>query len=294
MSEQQEHGLRDFFLHLTGFITLYWSMIALITILFQLINKWFPDALEYVDASHGALRFGLSSVIVAFPVFVGIMMFFRKREVTRPRFPIYFTLFVTALTAIIDLATLIYRLTGGDVTSRFLLKVLSVFVVTGSVFLFEMWQLKRKSFELDARTRGLLGLAYAFVLASVVLGFIAVGSPTSQRGRELDLRRVNDLQQIQYAIGNFYQREDALPATFADLGSVSTDPEKLPYEYVKTSENTFEVCATFSTSSDAKENMYLYGSPVAPVGQDFSHGVGRTCFSRNVSDLELLMGVKLR
>lgn len=294
MSEQQDHHLRDFFLHLTGFITLYWSMIALITILFQMVNRWFPDTLEYVDPSSGALRFGLSSVVVAFPVFVGIMIFFRKRAVSRPHFPIYFTLFVTALTTVIDLATLIYRLTGGDVTARFLLKVVAVFVVTGSVFLFEMWQLKRKTFELDARTRGLLGLAYVLVLASVVCGFVAVGSPTSQRAQQLDLRRANDLQQIQYSVGNFYNHESALPETLEEMGSVGMDPSGMPYEYRKLSADTFEICATFSSASGVNDNVYMYGSPVAPFGQDFSHGEGRTCFSRSVSDLELLMGIKLR
>ena len=129
---------RDFFLHLIGFITLYWSMIALITVLFQLVDKVFPDQLEYFGNADDPLRWGLSGVIVSFPVFVGIMIFFRRKEMKRPNFPIYFTLFVTALTAIVDVSVLIYRLTGGDITWRFVLKILAVLLVTGSVFAFEM------------------------------------------------------------------------------------------------------------------------------------------------------------
>lgn len=292
MSEKTPHAQRDFFLHLGGFITLYWSMIALLVVLFQLVNLQFPDLLSYSDPAHGALRFGLSSLIITFPAFVGVMVFLRKQNVTRPKFPIHFTLFVTALTNIVNVVSLVYRLTGGDITSRFLLKVLSVFVVTGGVFAFERWQLRRDADTMASHVKIWIGLAYVLVLASVVSGFVMIGSPVSRRGLETDLRRVSDLQNLQWMIGGYVDRTGDLPETIADLGYVNPDPAGLPYVYNVTGSDTFELCATFSRESSKDQNTALYGSPVAPFGQDFSHGSGYTCFTRSLNDLEVIMGTK--
>ncbi len=273
---------RDFFLHLVGFITLYWSMIALITVLFQLVDQAFPDPLEYFGNADDPLRWGLSGVIVAFPVFVGIMIFFRRKEMKRPNFPIYFTLFVTALTAIVDVSILIYRLTGGDITWRFVLKILAVLLVTGSMFAFEMWQLKRESFEMKLLPRVLTSLSYLLVLAVVVLGFMVVGSPASQRAVKYDMERINDLRALQYEILNFYDREDALPNDLASFrGGITKDPKTDEwYEYRTVDEDTFEVCAVFDKDYEEENSPGYY--PYSERAELFEYKAGKTCFERSV------------
>lgn len=276
---------RDFFLHLTGFITLYWSMIALITVLFQLVDHVFPDSLQYFGNDDTPIRWGLSGVIVAFPVFVGIMIFFRRRQMKRPNFPIYFTLFVTALTAIVDVAVLIYRLTGGDITWRFVLKILAVLIVTGSVFAFELWQLKRESFELKLPARVLTSLAYVLVVAAVVLGFIVVGSPASQRAVRYDQDRVNDLRQLQYQVMNHYDREDELPKNLETFqGSITKDPKTdVLYEYRIVDESTFELCAVFDKNyQEEQSSMGYYPYDGGERAEIFEYKAGRTCFERGV------------
>ncbi|HBL39297.1 TPA: hypothetical protein DDZ10_01350 [Candidatus Uhrbacteria bacterium] len=273
---------RDFFLHLIGFITLYWSMIALITVLFQLVDKVFPDQLEYFGNADDPLRWGLSGVIVSFPVFVGIMIFFRRKEMKRPNFPIYFTLFVTALTAIVDVSVLIYRLTGGDITWRFVLKILAVLLVTGSVFAFEMWQLKRESFEMKLLPRLLTSFSYLLVLIAVVLGFIVVGSPASQRAVKYDMERINDLRALQYEILNFYDREDTLPSDLSSFrGGITKDPKTdESYEYRVVDEDTFEVCAVFDKDYEESNSSGYY--PYMERAELFEYKAGKTCFERSV------------
>jgi hypothetical protein len=295
MSDIDKTHLRNFFLHLLGFIALYWSMIALLTIVFQLVNHWFPDPLVWTDPSAGSMRFGIAGTIVAFPMFAGTMFYFRKRGIKSPNFPIYFTLFVTGLTAVIDVAVLIYRFTGGDITMRFILKMLSVLVITAVIFWFEMWLLKRESFELTVKSRSLIIAAYVIVLAAVVFGFIALGSPSSRRGVQLDIQRVENLRTMQYDVGNYYSLNDELPDSLSDLRSVHVDPKtKSSYEYNKLDDEKFELCATFDTVSDMNETYYMYGSTVASGADDFSHDTGRVCFERNVADLSVLMGFPLK
>lgn len=295
MNTVEKTSLRNFFLHLLGFIALYWSMIALLTIVFQLINKWFPDPLVWVDPSAGPMRFGLAGTIVAFPMFAGTMYYFRRREIKSPNFPIYFTLFVTGLTSVVDLAVLIYRFTGGDITMRFVLKVVAVLVVTAAIFAFELWQLKRESFKLDIKSRILIGLAYVIVLAVVVFGFIALGSPASRRGVQLDIQRVENLRSMQYEIGNYLSIKDELPESLSDLRTAYADPKtKGAYEYNKIDKDTFEICATFDTVSDASQDVYMYGAPVIQKAENFQHEDGRVCFERNIADLEYILGFPLK
>ncbi|MDA1038191.1 MAG: DUF5671 domain-containing protein [bacterium] len=278
----QNHPGRDFFLHLLAFITLYWSMIALLTILFQVINKLLPDVLQYADPTSGPLRWGLSGVIVAYPVFVGVMMFFRNNKIHRPKFPIYFTLFVAGLTGIIDFATLVYTLTGGDITTRFILKVLAVLLVVGAVFGYELWNLKRKEGEMTPKAKSLITLSHILVIASVVLGFTFVGTPASQRAQQYDFDRVNDLRSLQYEIMNSYASTGVLPENLTGYrGSAIMDPATdMPYEYRVINETTFELCATFDKAGDGSDQ---YGGYAVGLNENFAHEMGKTCFERTVS-----------
>jgi hypothetical protein len=60
---------------------------------------------------------------------------------------IYFTLFAAALIIIGDLVTLLNRFLEGELTVRFLLKVLAVFFVAGSVFYYYLWDLRKHKTE---------------------------------------------------------------------------------------------------------------------------------------------------
>jgi hypothetical protein len=137
---------REVFIYLVLFSTLYVSAFNLGSLIFQFINRAFPDpAIDpalALQASREAIRWAISLLVVAFPVFA-FVSWTNERAVQRDqsrrlskvrRWLIYLTLFVAASILIGDVTALVYNLLGGELTTRFLLKVLTVGTIAGAVF----------------------------------------------------------------------------------------------------------------------------------------------------------------
>lgn len=149
---------REAFLYLLLFGTLYFCASNLGTLLFQLIDLAFPDpeASEYArNAIPDTIRWTVSSLVVATPVFI-FMAWYTAREIRRDpskraskirRWLAYLTLVVTAAVLIGDLTTLVYTLLSGDLTVRFMLKVLTVGVTAGSIFMYYLRDLRQDEIE---------------------------------------------------------------------------------------------------------------------------------------------------
>lgn len=295
-------GAKDFFMTLLGVATLYASVVSVLVLLFQYINASFvpPELQSYEYSSILSLIRSASSVLViVFPVFILISWLIgrdlraepEKRNFWVRRWLTYFTLFLTAVTIIIDLIVLVANFYNGELTSRFVLKVLSVFAVSGAVFCYFFWDLRRDTFD-SAKTKLFAYLASAAVLILIVSGFFIVGSPATQRALRLDSQRVNDLSQIQYQIERFWSIQNKLPATLDDIvranpGTIlPKDPiTHLAYEYRVAMEqsfspNAYELCATFARpSSSANSRSYYNYIPPYDDGT-WQHGAGRSCFLR--------------
>lgn len=149
-------GPRDVFLHLLAVVTLYASAAAFTSLIYQYINIYFPDRLEtgyyFVQSAYQTVRWSIASLIVVFPTYFWTAWFLNKEYLRHPekkrlrsrRWLLYFTLFAAALIIIGDLVTLIFHLLGGELTIRFLLKVLTIFFVAGSVFGYYFSELRGK------------------------------------------------------------------------------------------------------------------------------------------------------
>ncbi|MFH1866681.1 MAG: DUF5671 domain-containing protein [Patescibacteria group bacterium] len=145
---------KDFFLHLLAILSLYFSAISFLVLLFQYINILIPDILEsdyYTkQAAVRGIRWSLSSLVIVFPVYLLTNWYLNRSYLKEPvkrslrirRWLIYFTLFAAAVIIIGDLVSLIYNFMGGELTTRFLLKVLAVFFVAGATFTYYFWDLK--------------------------------------------------------------------------------------------------------------------------------------------------------
>ncbi|MEK7073510.1 MAG: DUF5671 domain-containing protein [Patescibacteria group bacterium] len=149
---------REAFLYLVLFLTLYISSFSFGTLLFQFINRWMPDPLlgSYVyDSSLSAIRWSTASLIIAFPVFLWLSAFLNKAIVKDPekrgskvrKWLTYLTLFVAAGIIIGDLITLVFNVLGGELTLRFVLKVLVVGGIAGTIFGFYLWDLRKDEKE---------------------------------------------------------------------------------------------------------------------------------------------------
>jgi hypothetical protein len=300
VGDRQGNSPKDFFLHLLAIITLYMSAASLITLLFQYINVLFPDPLVYVSYSGIAdgIRYAMASLMIVFPVYIFISrMLYReylaapeKREYRFRKWLLYFTLFVAGITIITDLIVLIYNFLGGDLTGRFILKILVVFAVATIVFWYYLKDLKN---ALSVKQIRLLSYGISvFILLSIVFGFFTAGSPLKARLYNFDERKVNDLTNIQYQIINYWQLKQVLPATLGDLtDSISgfiapIDPQtNNSYEYKVNSNTSFELCANFNLSSNfgiIGKSLFAVPTSVRMYNDNWNHNSGRVCFERTI------------
>jgi len=286
---------KDVFLNLLMMAMLYISVISLISLCFAYINTMFPDPLNYYRAYVlETIRFHSSMVVVAFPLLIilsrliqkDVKMKPEKHELKFAKWLIYLTLFLAALALVIDLIQLVNTFYSGELTSAFLLKVLSVLVVAGAVFGYYLWDVQNKSLESNVPKK----VAYAssaFVLVMLILGFVVAGSPAEQRKVRMDEARVTDLQMLQGEIVNYWQFKRELPTEITQVEDdirgykVPKDPETdAAYEYTMIAPLKFKLCATFDLKNNdepgAKFDPYAYGS------ESWLHEAGQTCFERTI------------
>jgi hypothetical protein len=130
----------------------------------------------------------------------------------------------------------------------------------------------------------LLGAAVTTVIAAVVAGLFILGSPTEERARRIDRRRVADLQGIAAATDLYWTRHSRVPASLDDLTAEpgvrigTRDPVSSEiYAYQPLDSTRYEVCATFEresgeTSPDPKRNLW-------------AHGPGSQCFQLEAKEI---------
>ena len=288
---------KDFFLTLGIIITLYISIVSFLSLVFALINHYLPDAVGYYGDILGNIRWTVSSLVILFPLFVFLSSIVNKDIVAVPekknlwikKWSTYLTLFLTGATITTDLIVLINTFLGGEITLRFVYKVITVLVVALFVFSYYLYELKRVPVLKDKKVKLYTVIASFFVVSGVVVGFLSVGSPVDERARRFDEQRVSDLSFIQNQIVNYWQKKGSLPKTLNDLNDpissfvVPTDPTtNLSYEYKQSNQNTFEVCATFALSSrDVVDGKTIMIAPAEPF-QLFAHEAGNVCFPRTI------------
>lgn len=291
---------KDFFLWAGAMVALYGSVIAFITLLFQYINYAYPDPLVYVFAEpfSGGIRFAMASLIVLVPVAIILMRLVRKDIEQEPakselwvrRWALVLTVFIAGAAVVGDLITLINYFLGGDLTMRFVLKVLVLLLVAGAVFLHFLADLRGYWVANPKRAQMVGWAAGIVVLAAIVAGFFIMGSPSQVRLYRFDAQKVSDLQSIQWQIVNYWQQKQVLPNAIEDIEDplsgwqLPIDPQGQEYRYEKTGAMSFKLCATFNANSK-EGRASSEAMPVRAYGTldgNFDHGAGEVCFDRTI------------
>jgi Domain of unknown function (DUF5671) len=135
----------EVFIYLVLFAALYTSAYSLAAMIFDLINLAFPDPLQSQlprSIFYDGIRWDIASLVIALPLFL-FMFTLVNREIARdpnkrssmPRkWLTYLTLFFAVICLVGDLTTLVYNVLGGEFTTRFALKVLTVALIAGGIF----------------------------------------------------------------------------------------------------------------------------------------------------------------
>jgi len=295
---------KDFFVFIGTMAALYGSAVSLINLLFEIINASFPDALNFsYDNFSSGMRWSIASLIIIFPIYIFLSWFinkdltanFLKKNLGIRKWLTYLTLFVAGVAIITDLIMLINTFLGGEITARFAFKILAVLVVAGTVFAYYLYDLKRDASQKSSKIKLLAWMVSFVILVSIVGGFFIMGSPFTLRMKRFDERRVNDLQNIQYQIVNFYQRKGSLPNNLDELKdpiagfNIPLDPANaVSYGYEKVSDLGFKLCADFSLASDAQIDSKDITRPMPisseffPVNENWRHQKGAVCFDRKI------------
>ncbi len=314
-----------FFLTLGTLIALLTVSISFINLIFETLNQAFPDVLNatyqygYNTYNFEGIRTTLATVIIFFPIYIVLAHFWAKfsrqnlstHNNTLRKWALYLILFLVVVVVAVDLVTLVRYFISGELTTRFLLKVGSVLLITATLFWYYFQELNadlHKPFKINFLFPG---IALVFVLAGIIYSFSVIGTPSSQRALRLDQKRIEDLQNIQSQVITYWQQREKLPTTLTDLIDplnswqvIPKDPEfqkGVNYEYLKTTDLEFQLCATFSKSIPQgwQENGGVYPMPMydkavstSSVGgmpgyagaqnENWSHDVGRTCFTRKI------------
>jgi hypothetical protein len=329
-----EHTLKPrmtpkfFFLSLGVIITLITSVTAFLNLAFDILMFKFPDVLNatyqfgYNSYNYDSARAMLAILIIFFPLFLVLMNYWKKTftkglgsiDAGIRKWMLYLVLFLSTLVIAIDLVTLVQYFVSGEITTRFILKVVVTLLVALFVGVYYI-------FELQERTKiwkFSIGIWSAIkssiiVLALIIWSFIVIGSPAEQRAWRLDEKRVQDLQNIQSQVINTWQQKEKLPLKLSDMANplsgfmIPVDPE---FEKGKTYEYTvldakklsFELCATFSAPMpkgwiESSKGGGVLPYPMASEGRDsavssypypgaqsdsWDHETGRTCFTRTI------------
>lgn len=279
------------FLYLVLFAALGMSAHAVVELLFKAIEWLYPDPAERAYAIRyweAGLRWAVARAIIAFPVFLlasrAAARLYRSDPTQRSspvrRWLTYAAMFIAACVIIGDFVTLIAYLLGGELTTRFLLKVAVVAIVAGVILGYYLRDLRSDEGSRPAAANALLAAATLVTAAAIGIGLLLLGLPSERYARRLDERRVADLREIAQAVDLHLERQGSMPASLAELGDVlgtrvpTSDPAtSAPYEYSLTGERGYTLCATFERRSEG----------VTDDGR-WTHAAGPQCFTLTAGD----------
>jgi hypothetical protein len=286
---------REAFFYLVLFATLYIAAFNLGLVLFAILDRWMPDAVEKEYAYRGAIeaiRNGIAGLVIAFPIFLFVSTLIGRAMAREPekrgsavrKWLTYITLFVAALVIIGDLTFLVQRLLSGELPARVLWKALVVLAIAGSIFGHYLADLRGEEGEGTVparRSPWLVRAVVVAVVAAIVAGLVTAGSPRQARLRALDGERVEELKGIWGQVNQVRLDRKPAPATLAELAALPGAPPPESYRDPVTHEFygyrvvdsvTVELCATFATA-DSSPGPGRDGAALF-----WRHPRGRHCF----------------
>ena len=277
--EEKKNPAFHLFLYLVAFLALGFLVAGEIIVFFQMINKFVPDPqslhldYSYVYYDNDALKFGLSALIVALPIYFFVLMLIEKKlgkneigavSLVR-KFITYLAMFAFSGMAIGSLISLLYNYFDGELTTRFVLKALVFFAVSIIFFGFYFWEIRRKEIVRKPFIFFYSGLL-VFAIISVVLGFVVIDNPKVTREKKIDNELVDKMNTFTFGVNSYYKEHKKLPNT--DEKSLNRTNGEITYKPGE--DHTYELCGDFLRATDGNESRRY--------SDEWPHSAGEHCF----------------
>jgi len=293
-----KHDAKYVFYYLLSLAALIFTAFSVGMVIFSIINKTIPDALNnYYGDVDGSLKFAISALLIASPIFYFISSLINKglrhgeldKESGIRRWLTYFILLVSSLIILGVFIGVINSFLSGELTSRFILKSLSVFILSALPFAFYFYDIKRPNPEQpDKVVKIFFYGTVILVLAAFTAAWFFVESPKTARARLLDQRLMDNINNIEGSVNSYYDKYKKLPDSLdimqADQSlylakKTLTDPESgAPIVYEKSGAREFSLCATFRLSTLETDKS----QPVSYVSNGKEHEAGYQCFKSSI------------
>ncbi len=295
------------FFYMLSLVALIFTSIATGMIIFQIINKTIVDDLSLAPGGfmQDALRFAISAIIIAAPIYFVMMWLINKnllsamldKESGVRKWLTYFILLVSAVVMIGWLIATIGSFLNGEFTTKFILKSLTSILISALIFSYYLYDIKRE----DVSKNNNIVKAYFYgsiAITAIVLvaAFFFIDSPLKVREQKFDQAIINKFSQIDNAINAYYGENKKLPenlnvllnggSTYYVIESDLTDPatNKI-FDYNIKANDAYELCSTFKT-----ENKTLANDKSVYVDVRWLHDAGYQCLKQRVVLLDNLKG----
>ncbi len=253
-----------------------------------------------VEAYSEQIRFSIALLIVFFPAYLILTRLVNKIRrsehgtyLTLTKWLIYLSLIVGGGILLGDLVALINAFLNGEITTRFVLKAFSFFVVVGAAFVYYLFDAKGYWQKNEKISLQYGAVALIIVVIALICGFEHIEPPKDVREQKIDNEQVNDLASIQNHIEEYYYLHNTLPETLADaygrLSIPTSSEERSDYTYTVLDETHYELCAEFAFESsgiDVRSLPLYYEGSIAKPFLTWEHGAGEWCFDRQTPKVD--------
>lgn len=306
MENKEKNAPKFAFFYILSAVTLGFITVSSGLILFQVINKYVIDALSSYASRFNPepVKFGISALIISIPIFFilsrKIYISLRKGALDENspvrKWLTYFILIVASIVMISWLVATINGFLNGELTTKFILKTITVLIISGGVFGFYLYDIERKGVVgKKDKTLVIYGIvSFILTIAILVLGMCVIESPKQTRERKIDAQIIMNFNNIGNAARYYYQNNAKLPENLEILKEKESfinendliDPEtKKEFGYRVINDTEFELCAEFRTFSDATEvDKYR---PISPIVNNL-HSKGYDCIKNSVNRSDML------
>jgi hypothetical protein len=280
---------RDAFLHLLSFIALGTWTCSLGSLFYTVIDHYVPplNAPPYSLPTRASVSYEMAGILVAFPLYLLIMRGMAKAAQANPerllssvrKWLTYIALLIAAGILLGDVVAFLAFLLRGDLTTRFVLQVLTLAVLAGGVMRYYLTTLRDEA-PPAGHNRIFAGVATVAVVLGLGLGLTLSGSPARQPALARDERRLQDMAMITREMwAHWNQRDPAatfvLPPSLDDIAQGTplaahlSDPSTgQRYEYKPGEGTHYALCAVFEEPTPSE--MW--------TAANWRHRRGRTCF----------------